>query len=49
MCIRDRIDDKAKAAKIVEFVNELQDHDDVNAVNANFDIPDDVLAELSET
>jgi len=45
----EKIDDKAKAAKIVEFVNELQDHDDVNAVNANFDIPDDVDIELSET
>jgi YebC/PmpR family DNA-binding regulatory protein len=29
--------------KILELVNELEDHDDVQNVSANFDIPDDVL------
>ncbi len=44
----EKIGDKAKAEKIIEFVSELQDHDDVNNVNANFEIPDDIMAGLDE-
>ena len=38
----------AKAAqKVLAFVEELEDHEDVQRVSANFDIPDAVFAELN--
>lgn len=40
------IEDMQKAAKILNFMNNLQDHDDVQKVFANFDIPDEVIAEI---
>ena len=36
------------ARKVLSLVNELEDHDDVQNVYANFDIPDDILKELGE-
>ena len=37
-----------KARKLLLFMEELDDHDDVQKVYSNFDIPDEVLAELAE-
>jgi YebC/PmpR family DNA-binding regulatory protein len=36
------------AKKVLDLVNALEDADDVQCVHANFDIPDEILAELSE-
>ena len=38
----------ANTAKVLRLVDALEDLDDVQAVHANFDIPDDVIAELEE-
>jgi transcriptional/translational regulatory protein YebC/TACO1 len=38
--------DRATAPKILRLVDALEDLDDVQEVYANFDIPDDVLADL---
>ncbi len=40
------LDDKGAAKKVLDLVDALDDLDDVQAVHGNFDIPDDVLAEL---
>lgn len=40
------IDDKAKAKKILDFLNTLEDHEDVQKVFANVDIPAEVLGKL---
>ena len=37
----------ADAKKVLDLMNSLEDHDDVQNVYANFDIPDEILAELS--
>jgi len=36
------------AAKVLRLVDALEDLDDVQSVHANFDIPDEVLAELED-
>jgi transcriptional/translational regulatory protein YebC/TACO1 len=36
------------AAKILKLQEKLEDHDDIQAVHANFEIPDDVLASIQE-
>jgi YebC/PmpR family DNA-binding regulatory protein len=38
--------DETNAAKILKLMEQLEDHDDVQKVYANFDIPDQVLAKL---
>jgi transcriptional/translational regulatory protein YebC/TACO1 len=38
--------DAATAPKVLRIVDALEDLDDVQAVYANFDIPDEVLAEV---
>ncbi len=38
----------ANAAKVLRLVDALEDLDDVQAVHANFDIPDEVIAELED-
>jgi transcriptional/translational regulatory protein YebC/TACO1 len=38
--------DKDDAAKVFRLIEALEDSDDVQNVFANFDVPDDVLAEL---
>jgi YebC/PmpR family DNA-binding regulatory protein len=38
--------DRAHASRVLRLVDELEDLDDVQAVYGNFDIPDDVLAEM---
>ena len=40
--------DKESAKKVLRLVDALEDYDDVQEVYANFDIPDDVLEEISE-
>jgi len=37
------------ARKVLKLVESLDDHDDVQNVSANFNIPDEVMAELGET
>lgn len=41
-----KVDDKEDAAKIVKFMDNLESHDDVKNVYANFDIPDALLSEI---
>jgi YebC/PmpR family DNA-binding regulatory protein len=41
------INDPDKAKKIVNFIEKLESHDDVQSVFTNFDIPVDVLKEIS--
>ena len=36
------------ARQVMAVMDALDDHDDVQGVYANFDVPDDVLAELTE-
>ncbi len=38
----------AGARKVLKLMERLDDHDDVQAVSANFNIPDDVMAEIGE-
>jgi len=38
--------DQSNARSVIRLVEALEDHDDVQAVHANFDIPDAVLAEV---
>ncbi len=40
------IANKADAAKLLSLVERFEEHDDVQAVYANFDIPDEILAEI---
>jgi YebC/PmpR family DNA-binding regulatory protein len=40
------LDDKGSAKKVLDLIDALEDLDDVQAVYGNFDIPDEVLAEL---
>ena len=37
---------KEKAIKIIEMIEALEDHDDIQDVFANFDLPDDIFNEL---
>jgi transcriptional/translational regulatory protein YebC/TACO1 len=39
--------DKEKAEQLLELLENLEDHDDVQKVHANFDIDDKLLAELT--
>jgi transcriptional/translational regulatory protein YebC/TACO1 len=40
------VTDKETAAKVLDLLNELEDHDDVQHVYANFDIPDEIIQQL---
>jgi transcriptional/translational regulatory protein YebC/TACO1 len=40
------LDDKGIAKRVLDLVDALDDHDDVQAVHGNFDIPDEVLEQL---
>ena len=40
------ITDVAVAQKIIDFINDLEDHDDVNNIHSNFDMPDEVMEKL---
>ena len=39
--------DAGQARKIIHLMEDLEEHDDVQNLAANFDIPDEVLAEVS--
>jgi len=41
-----KIESESAAGKILDLVSELEDHDDVQSVSANFDIPDQIMARL---
>jgi len=41
--------DAATARKVLEMMEALDDHDDVQNVSSNFNIPDEAMAELSES
>jgi transcriptional/translational regulatory protein YebC/TACO1 len=40
------VDDVDMARKVLDLVERLDDHDDVQSVAANFNIPDEALAQL---
>ena len=40
------LEDKESATKVIKLVELLEDHDDVQKVHANFDIPDSIMAQL---
>ncbi|HLV09079.1 MAG TPA: YebC/PmpR family DNA-binding transcriptional regulator [Halanaerobiales bacterium] len=40
--------DKSNAKKILKLLEELEDHDDVQEVYSNFDIADEIMAEINE-
>ena len=40
------VEDVDTARKVLELVERLDDHDDVQSVAANFSIPDEALAQL---
>jgi transcriptional/translational regulatory protein YebC/TACO1 len=40
------VEDLETAKKVLKFIEALDDHDDVQAVSANYDIPDTALAEI---
>ena len=42
------LEDPSDAKKVVKVVDKLEDHDDVQDVYANFDIPDDVMGEIED-
>ncbi len=43
---RVEIDDSKKAEQVIKLIDILEDDDDVNSVHSNFDISDNVMAEL---
>ncbi len=43
-----KIGDKQKAIKVLNFMEKLQEHDDVQKVFANFDIPDEILDQIKK-
>ncbi len=40
------VDEPKKAQKVIDFISDLEDHEDVQRVSANFDIPAEVLDQL---
>ena len=41
------IQEKEEAEKLLRFLETLEDHDDVQNVYANFDIPDEIMEEIA--
>ena len=41
------LEDETAATAVLRVLDQLDDHDDVQAVHANFDIPDDILSAIS--
>jgi transcriptional/translational regulatory protein YebC/TACO1 len=41
------IQGKEEAEKLLRFLETLEDHDDVQNVYANFDIPDEIMEEIA--
>lgn len=44
-----QIRDPEKAAKVLKLMDNLQEHDDIQRIFANFDIPEEVLKQVHET
>jgi len=44
-----QIKDSGKATKVLKLMNSLQEHDDIQRVFANFDIPEEILKQVHET
>jgi len=44
-----QIKDSKKATKVLKLMNSLQEHDDIQRVFANFDIPEEILQQIHET
>ncbi|ACL69985.1 YebC/PmpR family DNA-binding transcriptional regulator [Halothermothrix orenii] len=42
------VDDKSTAKKVLKLMDALEDHDDVQEVYSNFDIPDEIMEEITE-
>ena len=42
------IEDVEAARSLMNFIDKLEEHDDVDAVHGNYDIPDDIMAQLEE-
>ena len=42
------IDDVDTAKKILRLMDELEDHDDIQNVYANFDIPDEIVSQIDD-
>jgi len=40
--------DASQAKKVLDFITEFEDHDDVQRISANFDIPDELLESLGD-
>jgi transcriptional/translational regulatory protein YebC/TACO1 len=36
------------ARKVIKLMEALEDHDDIQSVSANFDIPDEILAAIKD-
>jgi len=43
---RVEIDDSKKAEQVIKLIDILEDDEDVNSVHSNFDISENVMAEL---
>ena len=43
-----KVDDEGAAGKILALISTLEDHDDVQNVSANFDIPDNILEKIND-
>ena len=39
--------DVGNGKKVLDLIEELEDHDDIQNVYSNFDVPDEVMAELA--
>jgi len=42
-----KIEEENKAQQILKFMGNLEDHDDVQKVYSNFDIPEEILKKIS--
>ena len=43
-----KVEEEKDAAKVLRLMDALENHEDVQNVYANFDIPEDILAKLEE-
>lgn len=41
------IKEKSQAQKVLNFMNKLEEHDDVQKIFANFDIPDEIVSQIT--
>ncbi|MGE3163779.1 MAG: YebC/PmpR family DNA-binding transcriptional regulator [Planctomycetota bacterium] len=43
-----RVEDRAEAERMLAFLSDLEDHEDVQRLSANFDIPDEIMAAIGD-